>query len=214
MHTFAADFRELEAFLGPMEPSDPFDWSQFRIETGDDIIRLQESMALADEQAGVLAKRRKLSPAERMAEKTAARKRDRMIAATGKQDGDEDDEDDEDLDIGDEDLSGLSEQEREDREAKRQLSKAANGGNRRGGSSSSNSEIDSILADEEDEQRRRRRARGSDDLDEEEGGSRGGGFKGGKDRKQSRFDVEVEKFVDEADDEDYFDPDDEHIRGA
>lgn len=48
IQTFVADFREMEAFFGKPTESDPFDWSQFKIEDGDDIIRLQQEIQRLD----------------------------------------------------------------------------------------------------------------------------------------------------------------------
>jgi small subunit ribosomal protein S5 len=44
MASFCADFKDMNAFFGEKDESDPFDWSQFRIETGDDIDRLTADM--------------------------------------------------------------------------------------------------------------------------------------------------------------------------
>ena len=48
---FTADFREMEALLGQPDEKDAFDWSQWRVEDGDDIERLQRELLLAEEQA-------------------------------------------------------------------------------------------------------------------------------------------------------------------
>ena len=48
---FTADFREMEALLGQPDEKDAFDWSQWRVEDGDDVERLQRELLLAEEQA-------------------------------------------------------------------------------------------------------------------------------------------------------------------
>jgi small subunit ribosomal protein S5 len=47
--SFVHDFRATEAFFGPGNENDPFDWTQFKIEEWDDIIKLQEKMKASDE---------------------------------------------------------------------------------------------------------------------------------------------------------------------
>lgn len=41
MAKFAGDFREIEAFLGPMNTSDPFDWSQFQVDNAPSLDKLR-----------------------------------------------------------------------------------------------------------------------------------------------------------------------------
>ncbi len=41
MAKFGEDFREIEAFLGPMNEADRFDWSQFTLDTEEDVRSLQ-----------------------------------------------------------------------------------------------------------------------------------------------------------------------------
>jgi small subunit ribosomal protein S5 len=53
MEKFAGDFREMTAFLGAADSSDPFNWSEFKIEAGEDIERLQEAMEAADRDAAL-----------------------------------------------------------------------------------------------------------------------------------------------------------------
>jgi len=50
MISFLGDFREMRAFLGEENVEDPFDWSQFNIESGDDIWKLQNEMKRVDEE--------------------------------------------------------------------------------------------------------------------------------------------------------------------
>ena len=42
MVRFAGDFREMTAFFGEANASDPFDWSEFKIDSGEDIERAGE----------------------------------------------------------------------------------------------------------------------------------------------------------------------------
>ena len=49
LSSFVHDFRELEMYFGPANPSDDFDWSQFRVEEWEDIAKIQAKMKLADD---------------------------------------------------------------------------------------------------------------------------------------------------------------------
>ena len=49
LSSFVHDFRELEMYFGAANPSDDFDWSQFRVEEWEDIAKIQANMKLADE---------------------------------------------------------------------------------------------------------------------------------------------------------------------
>lgn len=51
MASFCADFKDMNAFFGEKNESNPFDWSQFRIETGDDIDRLTADMREHEKQS-------------------------------------------------------------------------------------------------------------------------------------------------------------------
>lgn len=55
MTQFVGDFREMTAFFGASNEEDPFDWSQFKIDSGDDIRRLQQAMEEADRDAALYA---------------------------------------------------------------------------------------------------------------------------------------------------------------
>lgn len=55
MTQFVGDFREMTAFFGAANDEDPFDWSQFKIDSGEDITRLQEAMEQADRDAALYA---------------------------------------------------------------------------------------------------------------------------------------------------------------
>lgn len=50
MVKFSHDFREIEAYLGPAEQSDPFNWSQFRVEIGEDVARMQEEIKRVEDE--------------------------------------------------------------------------------------------------------------------------------------------------------------------
>jgi small subunit ribosomal protein S5 len=47
--SFVHDFRATEAFFGPANENDPFDWSQFRIEEWEDIVKIQTQMKESDD---------------------------------------------------------------------------------------------------------------------------------------------------------------------
>ena len=45
VHSFVEDFREMSIFFGDANESDPFDWSQFKIEDNEDVVVLRREMA-------------------------------------------------------------------------------------------------------------------------------------------------------------------------
>lgn len=51
MSKFAEDFSEISSLLGPVDESDSFNWSQFRMETNDDVERLFLTAASLGEKA-------------------------------------------------------------------------------------------------------------------------------------------------------------------
>ena len=53
MVKFAGDFREMTAFFGEADSDDPFNWSEFKIDGKDDILRLREAMNAADSDAAL-----------------------------------------------------------------------------------------------------------------------------------------------------------------
>lgn len=42
LNMFVHDFRDSEAFFGPADASDPFDWSTFMVEDYDDVLKYKE----------------------------------------------------------------------------------------------------------------------------------------------------------------------------
>lgn len=44
MRRFSGDFKEIEAFLGPMNEADPFDWTQFQLDNEQDSEKLQKEI--------------------------------------------------------------------------------------------------------------------------------------------------------------------------
>lgn len=44
MDAFSKDFRALETQLGPMDEDDPFDWSQFRMDSEEEVLKLEKAM--------------------------------------------------------------------------------------------------------------------------------------------------------------------------
>eukprot|EP01034_Spumella_vulgaris_P021583 gene21583-27621_t len=48
MRRFSSDFKEIEAFLGPANVNDPFDWTQFRMNTEDETSRLKAQVKVAE----------------------------------------------------------------------------------------------------------------------------------------------------------------------
>ena len=51
MQKFSHDFLEMRSLLGKEDASDPFDWSEFRMEDAEDVKRLQEAMHQHDQKA-------------------------------------------------------------------------------------------------------------------------------------------------------------------
>ena len=109
MARFAGDFREMTAFFGAANEDDPFDWSQFRIDSGEDIARLQEAMEQADRDAALYAS---LGPDGQLREKTL---KGRVVGQEGETGSAVSikarDEDDEEVEVSLEDPSQLKDRD-------------------------------------------------------------------------------------------------------
>ena len=72
MENFAKDFRDLEAMIGPMEESDPFNWSQFRLDCQEDFDRLEANLQEIEERDNVVPRSLKKLVSPESVKKTAA----------------------------------------------------------------------------------------------------------------------------------------------